>query len=679
MPLFVPSDYGTPTPAPQPTPDSEPPPPVEEDFIPGDTGPDLSAPPQLLDLEPSSTVGEPSVLPAAAASPTPAPKPRPRPASTQSVAPSASQVNSWVVQANRTQDAALATRIGWAFFNREDFGSAGIWFSQALDWDPKLGEAAYGLALTKFRERDLASAEAIVNFRGGSYPKMKALEGDIYVQRSLDYYGMKRYGQSLEYMQKAAACRPLTRDEETILAWNYYQTRNYAEAAEIFERLYNRSRDEQTAQGLYASLSKLQDYEQLDRLATAGGPLKTVYATYEARQYYEAGLYRASADTGGDKIYPELMNLNGPSLALGLGYATKSGTEGEGQLATGVLPIFFGQFSPGEKTIISAWIKRITLDAGTLNNGAQVGNFPRQFEQYAQDPITEYDDLWEFGVGFAYIDWWSFYFALGTTPQNGPLSARPIGNAGIIYRDLDGYFQGEIFSRSVRQSLLSYVGMVDPYTSGNNAWGRVVETGGSLSAFRSIAPLWTVYGNVAYGWLDGSNTEDNTHFSATLAFSREFNVKGFEYVTVGPAFSYEQYDNNQNHFTYGHGGYFSPEYLFQGIIQAQFLTKEGRRWLAAGSVGAGLQTNKQAGAALFPLDPDGRDYPGSESTTGIGLINVSGGYLFNPNWMVGGSAGFNVTADYNEGFINIWVRYFFEPRNGLVRDDLGLQGLTTVY
>ena len=117
----------------------------------------------------------------------------------------------------------------------------------------------------------------------------------------------------------------------------------------------------------------------------------------------------------------------------------------------------------------------------------------------------------------------------------------------------------------------------------------------------------------------------------------------------------------------------------QGIIQLQFLTREGRRWLAGGSVGAGWQTNEQDGAPYFPLRPDGRNYSSTSSSSVIGLINLTGGYLISPNWMLGCFACYNVTADYNEGFFNIWVRYFFEPRNGLIRDDLAAQGLGFFY
>jgi len=109
-----------------------------------------------------------------------------------------------------------------------------------------------------------------------------------------------------------------------------------------------------SAKSLYASLSELDDYGQLDRLATAGGPLKKVYATYNARQYYEANLFRVSADVGGDKIYPELMNLNGPSVAFGAGHRMKSGQEGQRLLNTGIFPLLQGQFSPAPKTIMGA-------------------------------------------------------------------------------------------------------------------------------------------------------------------------------------------------------------------------------------------------------------------------------------------------------------------------------------
>ena len=116
----------------------------------------------------------------------------------------------------------------------------------------------------------------------------------------------------------------------------------------------------------------------------------------------------------------------------------------------------------------------------------------------------------------------------------------------------------------------------------------------------------------------------------------------------------------------------SPEYVAQALLQGQFLTQEGRKWIAAGSLGLGVQNNKQASSPYFPLNPDGRTFPETETSTVIGLINAEGGYLISPQWLIGGALGYAVTADYNEGYISLYVRYFFEQRNGLLRTDLGL-------
>ena len=105
---------------------------------------------------------------------------------------------------------------------------------------------------------------------------------------------------------------------------------------------------------------------------------------------------------------------------------------------------------------------------------------------------------------------------------------------------------------------------------------------------------------------------------------------------------------------------------------SRFLTSEGKKWIAAGSLGIGYQSNNQASSPYFPLAEDGRFYPSTTSSSAIGLISAQGAYLISPNWLIGGELGYSVTADYNEGSIGLYVRYFFEPRNGLLRTDLGL-------
>ena len=662
-------------------------------FLPPDIpAPAIQATPTTTDILPSDAalLAQPTPTPFRAATPVSKAPAQSRPARVvtsepQQPAVSQAQISSWVTQATERQDSNLATKAGWAYFNRGEFSSAGMWFNQALEWNPGQGEAAYGLAFSKFREGDLSSAEAIVNFRGDSYPKMRVLKGDISSRRAVEAYEAKNYPRSRDLMLTASQSRPLSRNEQTVLAWDYYYTKDYAKASELFEKLYRSSPNENTAQGLYASLAKTGNYEKADVIGdTVKGPLKKMYGTSEAKRYFKAGLYTASAGAGGEKIYRVLENYTGPSVALGFMYSGKSGTEGEGQLSTGIVPILSGRIYPSNKTMLTAQISRITLNSGDLADFSVVGKYPGPVTttvngvtttavpatKYSYTPTTSLNNLWDFSVHFEYQDWVTWYVTFGITPSGGPLNSKPIGNIGMIYRDEKGYVQAELYSKAVKDSILSYVGNTDPY-SGED-WGGVTESGGRISFFRSIAPKWTIFLNGSYGYLDGTDVKTNTHLSGTAAIAYEFTVKNFEYITVGLAGSYETYDNNQNHFTYGNGGYFSPEYLAQALLQGQYLTEEGKRWISAGTLGLGVQSNTQAASPYFPLDPDGRNFESEDSSTVIGLIAAQGAYLISPNWLIGGQVGYAVTADYNEGSIGLYVRYFFEPRNGLLRTDLGL-------
>lgn len=689
--LFVPVVPGMPRPAAQATPRS----PV---FLPADIpAPAIQATPTTTDILPgdASLLAEPTPPPTQPGRPSATPSrralPTSKPAQPVDSTPrheqqvSQAQISSWVTQATEKQDSNLATKAGWAYFNRGEYSSAGMWFNQALEWNPGYGEAAYGLAFSKFREGDLSSAEAIVNFRGDSYPKMRVLKGDISSRRAVEAYEAKNYTRSRELMLQASQSRPLSRNEQTVLAWDYYYLKDYNKSAELFEKLYRASPSETTAQGLYASLARTGNYEKVDTIGeTTRGPLKSMYGTSEAKRYFKADLFIAAAGAGGEKVYRVLENYTTPSVAAGFQFWGKSGTEGEGKLNMAAIPIISGRIYPTNKTMVSAQISRITLNSGDLANYSVVGKYPAPVTttvngvtttavpatKYSVTPTTSYSNLYDFSVHFEYQDWITWFATFGITPSGGPINSKPVGDIGMMWRDEKGYVEAKLYSKAVKQSILSYIGMVDPYSG--KSWGAVTESGGSVSVFRSIAPKWTIFLNGTYAVLDGTDVKENTRIAGTAAIAYEFTAKNFEYITLGLAASYESYDNNQNHFTYGNGGYFSPEYLGQVLLQGQFLTSEGKKWIAAGSLGLGVQNNKQAASPYFPLDPDGRNFASEESSTVIGMIAAEGAYMISPQWLIGGEVGYAVTADYNEGTIGLFVRYFFEPRNGLLRTDLGL-------
>ena len=593
----------------------------------------------------------------------------PRRESAVSNAISGERLSQMMTQARANRSAPQATAVGWAEFQRKDYESAAMWFEQAISWDTDLGEPYYGLALTKFTQGDTSQAEAIAGYRINSYPKMRTLMGDILVRRAMEDYSDRQYAGTIDALDKASNYRTLSRNEQVIRGWSYYYVRDYQSAANIFETLYRRSPDKASAEGLYAALSREKDWQRLEQIsAEVPGPLGHIYMTYDTEQYYKSGLFAAAYDSN-PKAYRALANYDAPSLALGLEYSSKSGQSGESKLVTARAPVGQVKFSPANRVTVSGEVARLILRSGDPNDGAYIGTPPEEFQPFNYNFTSSYDDLYEIKGRIEYQDWVTPYLEIGSTPINGPLAVNPIGRAGIQYRHSSGYVQGEFYSQSIRESLLSYAGLQDPYVKGRE-WGRVQETGGSLQIFQGLPNDITLFGKGSYGEVTGVNTARNNHLALVGSISKLFKPEGFEYVTIGPAISYEQWDNNQNHFTYGNGGYFSPQYIIQGIIEAQALTQEGQNWLAQGSIGAGAQQNQQNDSPYFPMDPDGRVFPGEKSSTGIFLVKAEGGVLLCPEWMIGAKLSYAVTADYNEGFASIYVRYFFEPRAGLFRSDL---------
>ncbi len=688
-PLFVPIVPGQPSPL-LPTPRVTPlpftgpadrvNPPVDAPppFIPAEIpAPGIQSGPITSDYVPPAdrTPTTPRVI----AAPTPSPTPRPIPRATKTASSpvpgkmSQAEVSRLAESATRTRNAKSAELLGWHYYNRDDFSAAAYWFEQSSEWSPGYQEALYGLALSKMRSGELTTAENLAKANRQN-PKMITLLGDIYSRRAIEAYELQRFKQSIRFFDQTREYRPLSRNEQIVLAWAYRESNQAAAAAALFEKLYRENPDRASAEGLYSSLTKLKNYDKLNEIAeTVPGPLEGVYETADPQNFFKAGLFRAAYDTEGEKVYPILENIVSPSLEMGFGYSQKSGQEGESALTEVRAPYLEARFYPANRNEIMVQISRISLDSGNLAEGASVGTPPLEFTPYSFTPTTQEDGLFDFKLRWEYQDWVSPYVEIGTTPINGPLQARPVGRAGLTYRHMTGYVQGEFFSRSIKQSMLSYVGIVDPYTG--NTWGRVTETGFNASIFQSIAPDWTLYAGGTVAQITGTDVQSNDRVAATVAIAKEMNVDGFEYFTIGPAVSYEAYSNNQNFFTYGHGGYFSPDYILQGVFGANILTLEGEQWLIRGSGSIGLQTNQQSSAPYFPLRPDGRTYPGTSASTAVFLLEADGGILISPNWMLGGTAAYTVTADYNAGWASIYVRYFFEPRKGLLRSDLTTGGL----
>lgn len=270
-------------------------------------------------------------------------------------------------------------------------------------------------------------------------------------------------------------------------------------------------------------------------------------------------------------------------------------------------------------------------------------------------------------VGYKHRSW---QFDLGVTPVN---FARPTIVGGLrwkrAFRDLA--LTLEASRRAVEESVLSFAGISDPGTG--HVWGGVVKQGGALT-LRHDSRNSKSYAVLDYKYLTGTNVESNHSLAAHLGIRWELHRARSTRLETGIAVSAMAFERNLSEFTYGHGGYFSPQRFvhfglpidWQGSYQAmawQLTLEPGVTW---------FQMDE---ASYYPLaasaqisGPTAR-YPGRESL-GLGVDGgLELGYVLTPQMTLGARAELHTGDDYREIGAVVFLRFALKGGNDLLRED----------
>ncbi|KPF91381.1 hypothetical protein IP81_10645 [Novosphingobium sp. AAP83] len=221
--------------------------------------------------------------------------------------------------------------------------------------------------------------------------------------------------------------------------------------------------------------------------------------------------------------------------------------------------------------------------------------------------------------------------------------------------------------KPVTDSVISYAGTRDPVSG--ERWGGVMRTGGGVAGSYDSEGNG-VYGELAYSRYRGRIVPNNSSFEANFGgYLRLFKGEHSQ-LTGGINANYQTYDNNQNHFTYGHGGYFSP----QNFVSIGFpinYTLETDKLDVKANITPGFQSFKQEDTALYPSEPglqaqldafkllntDVRSRYDSLSRTGFAI--TAGGsayYRISPTTEIGGNTSFNTFGNFDEFRSTIGIR-----------------------
>lgn len=233
--------------------------------------------------------------------------------------------------------------------------------------------------------------------------------------------------------------------------------------------------------------------------------------------------------------------------------------------------------------------------------------------------------------------------------------------------------------RAVTDSLTSFAGSRDERSG--KEWGGVTANGARAQLSYDDGEVGA-YGYGSAHALLGNNVKSNTRVElGSGAYWYLLNDES-SILTVGLGLTGIGYENNQGNFTYGSGGYFSPQQFYSLSVPVNWAHR-GERWTYKIRSSVGVQHFKQDSVAYFINDNDMQDqleayadvatsaggylptrFQGS-SETGIGY-NLSGAaeYRLGSNFFLGGHAGVDNAQDYRQLSGGLYLRYMLEDQTG---------------
>jgi len=328
-------------------------------------------------------------------------------------------------------------------------------------------------------------------------------------------------------------------------------------------------------------------------------------------------------------------------------------------------------------------ITPMTVDAGSVggdyNTSSRFGGGPAAALAEADGRVGRAGKQQDSGVGVSIAyEGENLQADVGSTPL-GMQQTNIVGGVSVNARFANGLNAGATVSRrAVTDSLLSFAGTKDERT--DERWGGVTSTGGQLELGYD-GGNWGLYGHAGWHALRGHNVVNNTRIDGSLGVYSHLSRDDDHEVTVGLNLTGMGYDQNLRYFTYGHGGYFSPQRFVSLAVPMSWTQREGKlRFGLSGSIG--VQNFKEDAARYFPgnearqaqaqvaaaeaaergLTSNPSAMYEGQTKTGLGYgVAAAAEYQFAPQWFVGGNISANNARDYREWQGGLYVRYQFSP------------------
>ncbi|KAB0645015.1 cellulose synthase subunit BcsC-related outer membrane protein, partial [Burkholderia diffusa] len=392
--------------------------------------------------------------------------------------------------------------------------------------------------------------------------------------------------------------------------------------------------------------------------------------------------------TPAQAAFADLAQRRDPEIEIGWLPAYKSGDEGISAYRAQQVPIYM-QLPVRYDGHAFLQLDTVHLDAGTLDTSDPNAYSLKTFGTYAalkalnglpppfhltrpadvliaNPPGALHQSMTGVALGAGYrTDAWRV--DLGTSPLGFPVHYL-VG--GVRYRFDAGpaSFSVNASRRPETSSVLSYAGMRDPWSGA--VWGGVRRDGVNLRGSVDVGRV-NLFAELGAGVLSGRNVERNAEVTLRSGFTVPVYERATMKVSTGLVGNAWHYAQNLRYYTYGQGGYYSPQrYLSLGVPIEWAGRRDALSWDL--TVTGGISNSYEKDSLFYPTfanqraaqEAAGFVYAGS-STRGVSFsygVNGIVEYRVNPHLSVGAQLHVDRSHDYAPSSALVYLRYAFDAR-----------------
>ncbi|MDP5255365.1 MULTISPECIES: cellulose synthase subunit BcsC-related outer membrane protein [unclassified Vibrio] len=252
-------------------------------------------------------------------------------------------------------------------------------------------------------------------------------------------------------------------------------------------------------------------------------------------------------------------------------------------------------------------------------------------------------------------------------PQDN-LPSRWFAMLSGVWFDDPWSYAASLYRDPIEETILSTTGVNDE----GERWGSVSANGARALFNYQWDPTWSSNAQLDWAWIEGTDVGSNQKFSISTGLNKDIASQlsyPFDYLRLGPYLSWMHYQENQNDYSLGNGGYFSPQQFISAGGQLQWLSEENRTWQWAGRIALGYN---QVDNGDVISDRYGASTSVSQSNdSGLGAaLRLEGQWLLDSRWELAGLLEYQASASYDQALLGIELRWNQAERTGVTSDGL---------